>query len=564
MGETNSARRTFIQASFVTALGAGASGAHTTEGRQTQATRGVVAADPQDAARAGAKLFASGGNAMDAAAAACIASSVLEVSATDIGGYVFAAVILEGKAGRVWSLDSNSVAPAEASPNMYDVRPISTGKAGINENEYQCSVPGNGNVFGPLAVGVPGVMAGVGTLWERWGRAKWQQVVEPARELLDKGFPYGRVAAAVMAREAEIRRYEPTRLHLMPKGLLPKPDEIWHRPDFETTLARIATVGWRDFYEGDLGRRIADYVRAGGGILSRTDMKEFRPRLTAPYETSFRGAKVYSSILANGGLSVAQALNMLDVLDPVPSTDPLYWHRLAEVLKLVWRDRLRYLGDPDQAQVPVRRLLSPEYAAGRVETLRTYPDSVDRGSFHAAGPTKGTIHISTADSEGNLVAVTISHGGDFGSCVTVPGTGVMLGHGMCRFDPRPGRPNSVGSRKRPLNNTCPTIVRLPGRDVAVGLRGGRRIVSVVSEMCRRIVDSQASAYEAVASPRIHTEGQEPILALPSLDPPAVSALKGLGHDLAVQSGIGGNAGIAERLTDGTLRAGSNVWTVGVS
>ncbi|MCC6362612.1 MAG: gamma-glutamyltransferase [Bryobacterales bacterium] len=564
MSGTNSARRAFLQASLGTALHSGASGASMTEGRETKAARGVVAADPQDSARAGAKLFASGGNAMDAAAAACLASCVLEVSATDIGGYVFAAVALEGKSGRVWSLDSNSTAPTGASPNMYDVEPAGAGKRGINENEYQCSVPGNVNIFGPLAVGVPGVMAGVGTLWERWGRAKWQQVLTPARELLDKGFPYGHVAAAARTREAEIRRFEPTLRHLMPEGRLPRADEIWRRPDFEKTLARIASAGWRDFYEGDLGRRIADYVRSGGGILSRTDMKAFRPRLTEPYETSYRGAKVYSSILANGGLSVAQALNMLDLLDPAPDTDARYWHRLAEVLKLVWRDRLRYLGDPDQAQVPVRRLLSAEYAAGRVETLRTYPDSVDRRSFHPARQAKGTIHISTADTEGNLVAVTISHGGDFGSCVTVPGTGIILGHGMCRFDPRPGRPNSIGPRKRPLNNTCPTILRLPGRDVALGLRGGRRIVSVVTEMCRRIVDLQASGYEAVSAPRIHLEGQEPILALPSLDPAAVAALRALGHDLSVQSGIGGNAGVAERFAGGTLRGGSNVWTAGVS
>ncbi|MCC6340774.1 MAG: gamma-glutamyltransferase [Bryobacterales bacterium] len=564
MSDANSARRAFLRSSLGTAFAAKVSGASITEGLETKALRGVVAADPQDSARCGARLIASGGNAMDAAAAACLAACVLEESATGIGGYVLAAVILEGKQGRVWSLDSNSVAPAAASPGMYAVEPAGSGKRGINENEYQCSVPGNVNIFGPLAVGVPGVMAGVGTLWERWGRAKWPLVVAPARELLEKGIPYGRVAAAARTREAEIRRFEPTLRHLMPNGRLPKPHEIWRRPDLEKTLARIASAGWRDFYEGDLGRRIAAHVRAGGGILSNSDMAAFQPRLTEPYETSFHGARVYSSILANGGLSVAQALNMLDQFEAVPAGDPRYWHRLAEVLKLVWRDRLRYLGDPDQAHVPVRRLLSSEYAAGRVETLRAYPDAVDRQGFHPAGQSKGTIHISTADSEGNMVAVTISHGGDFGSCVTVPETGIILGHGMCRFDPRPGRPNSIGPRKRPLNNVCPTILRLPGRDVALGLRGGRRIISTVIEMCRRVVDLQASGYEAVSAPRIHLEGQEPILALSSLDAAAVAALKSLGHGVVMQPGIGGNAGVAERFADGKLRGGSNVWVVGVS
>ena len=141
---------------------------------------------------------------------------------------------------------------------------------------------------------------------------------------------------------------------------------------------------------------------------------------------------------------------------------------------------------------------------------------------------------------------------------------VTLGHGMCRFDPRPGRPNSVGPNKRPLNNVCPTIIRLPDRDVALGLRGGRRIVSVVAHLCRQIVEHGASGLEAISAPRLHVEEQEPFDVTRSLQPELVRELQALGHEVRLANGVGGTANVCERLKGGTLRGASNVRAVGVS
>ena len=162
---------------------------------------------------------------------------------------------------------------------------------------------------------------------------------------------------------------------------------------------------------------------------------------------------------------------------------------LKRVASVGWRDRLRYLADPDFVDVPVERLLSKDYAAGRVETIRQFPEHVDKlvPEFTVESP-HGTLHVSAADADGNLVSVTISHGGAFGSCVTVPGTGIILGHGMCRLDPRPGYANSIASRKRPLNNVAPMVLRMPKRDVATGLPGGRRIISVNAQVSQRVMD----------------------------------------------------------------------------
>lgn len=533
------------------------------EGPEATGNYGVVATDRQDAVRAGARLFAAGGNAFDALAAAALVQCMLEPDAVDIGGYVASGIILEGRTGRVFSIDSNSVSPAEASPTMYKVIPRRATNPGINENEYQCSVENDANVEGPLAVGVPGTLAGIGTLWERWGRAKWADVVAPSLELLDRGFPYLSVANSIKSKLSAIQRYPASAQHLMPGGAPPKPEDTWYRRDMEKTLRRLSTAGWQDLYQGELARRIAGHVRQLGGVLTERDMADFSPRITPPYQTSYHGAQVHGAILPNGGITLLEILNLLENFDALPASDPRYWHRIAEVLKIAWRDRLTYLADPDHASVPVARLLDKNYAAGRIENLRAFPTSVDRLPMSPAAPSPGTVSLSAADGEGNMVAMTISHGGAFGSCVAVPGTGIFLGHGMCRFDPRPGKPNSVGARKRPLNNVAPTLVRTPSRDFAIGMRGGRRIISSVSIMCQRMIDENISGLEAVSGPRLHLEGQEPLEVARNLDPTLVAALQKAGHEVKVLPRIGGNANAVERSSGGRLRGGANGFAAAV-
>src|SRR5688572_26369757 len=188
------------------------------EGAEVLSSRGAVASEPAEVARAGARMLEIGGNAADAVAAACLVGCMVETHLCDLGGYVCCGVVLDQKSGQVWSLDANSVAPAAATERMFEVIPVRKGPAGINEREYACSVKDDANVYGPLAVGVPGTMAGIGLLWERWGALKWPDIVAPARELLEKGFPYGSTADAIKLKEVPIRSFEPTAKHLMPSG----------------------------------------------------------------------------------------------------------------------------------------------------------------------------------------------------------------------------------------------------------------------------------------------------------------------------------------------------------
>lgn len=531
------------------------------EGHEVLSATGAVAAGPPGAARAGAWVLEQGGNAMDAAAAASMACCMLQPAATGIGGYVLAAVVLEGATGKVWSLDANSPAPIAARDDMFEVLPRDTGKSGINENEYLCSVTDDANIYGPLSVAVPGMMAGMGMLWERWGRLRWEEILTPSRDLLDDGFPYDITASNIETMAHVIRRFDLTAKHLMPTGQIPGPDDVWHRPDMEKTLERLSVHGWRDFYTGDIGHQIADYLQDSGGILTREDMAVYEARISEPYAIAYRNAHVYGPVLSNGCISSLQILNLLNCLEPALPDSLLCWHQLAEVLKLAWRDRLKYVGDPDFVDVPVERLLSPSYAMGRTETLRQFPWSIDRLIREDPGDSHhGTLHVSAADVDGNVVAVTITHGATFGSCVTVPGTGIILGHGMSRLDPRPGLANSVAAGKRPLNNVAPMVIRLPDRDVATGVPGGRRIISVGAQLARSIIDYGATSFEAADAPRMHVQTQEPIEVTSNLDPDIVEKLRALGHDIQVMEHVGFGAHCAEFLKDAKkVRAGGNTW-----
>jgi gamma-glutamyltranspeptidase / glutathione hydrolase len=535
------------------------------EGREITVSNGAVATEAAEAARIGARILERGGNAMDAAAAACLACGVLIPYYVDIGGYACSGVVLEGGTARVYSIDSNSTAPAAAHESMFEIISKIPGKIGLNENEYDCSVKNDANVYGPLAAAAPGFMAGVGMLWEKWGRLKWAEIVEPSIALVQDGFRYGEVAPEIERRLSIIRQYEATYRHLLPEGKLPKPDDIWHRPDLDHTLTRLAAAGWRDFYEGEIGRRIGDYIENSGGVMTRADMAAFQPRVTEPLESSFRSAAVYGPILPNGSLSAMQILNMLDCFDPLPVDDVRYWHRIAEILKLGWRDRLRYVADPEFADVPVSRLLSRAYAAGRVEALRNFPDAVDRfGPYQPTANPHGTANVSAADREGNVVAMTLTQGNPFGTCVTVPGTGFTLGHGMCRFDPRPGLANSVAPGKRPLNNFCSLIIRCKDRDLAAGMQGGRRMVSVIPQVVQRMVDYGMSLHQAATSPRIHTMGYEPIECEEMPPFPFQKELRAFGHDVRAVSEVGRTVHLAEffRGTK-TIRAGGSTFAAGV-
>ena len=293
------------------------------------------------------------------------------------------------------------------------------------------------------------------------------------------------------------------------------------------TLERLSAAGWRDFYEGELGDEIVSFVASQGGILTREDMSAFTPRITRPCSGTYHGAEIHTAIPPNGGFSVLDAMEDLEKESLPPENDPKYWEIMSKVLARMWRVRLA-------------------------------------DSWPAGAAPHGTVHVATADVYGNVVSATISTGGLWGACFAVPGTGIILSHGMCRFDPHPGRSNSPGPRKRPLNNVCPLLIRMADRDVAIGTRGGRRIVSACVQLAHRIIDYGASASQAAAAPRIHTITGDPVEISPNFDPAVRSALERAGNHVLTPDELARAVHGAEILRpECAIRAGGNDWSAGI-
>jgi gamma-glutamyltranspeptidase/glutathione hydrolase len=459
--------------------------------------RGLVTGQPQGAA-AGMAVLAAGGNAVDAVVAAALVACVVEVGGCGVGGYGGHAVIAPAR-GRVTAIDFNSTAPAAARPGMF---PLDKGG----------KVKGQANTFGWLAAGVPGTLAGLQLALDRHGTRTFAELVRPAVRHARDGFPVPRgLANTLRAGRDRLARDPGSRRLFFRKGLPLPEGALFRNPDLADLLESLAARGSTEsFYCGDVARKIAAAFERNGGLVTARDLAAYRARAVEPLVLPWRGWAIHTAPLTAGGLTILQTLRTLEALGWPGWARGAFrvTHARLEVQRLAWQDRLRLLGDPEHARVPVERLLSERHAkdsAARVlralKENRPLPPATDG---RAAG---GTIHLSAADADGTMVALTLTHGGGLGAQVTVDGLGLVLGHGMSRFDPRPGHPNAPGPGKRPLHNMCPTVV-LRGRApaLALGARGGRRIPNTVLNVLLARLGEGRPLAEAVKAPRLHTEG----------------------------------------------------------
>ncbi len=282
-------------------------------------------------------------------------------------------------------------------------------------------------------------------------------------------------------------------------------------PDLAGMLEELAKAkSVEPFYRGDVAKRIAAAFKRGGGLVTEDDLAAYRARVVDPLELTWRGHSIRTPPPTAGGVTVLEALAVLAALgwDEWKADDPKSTHACADALRLAWDDRLKFVGDPDKGPGASEKLLSERRVKELAERVQK---AVKDGKPVEAGtdgrPADGTVHLSAADGRGNWAALTLTHGSYFGAQVTVPGLGLILGHGMSRFDPRPGHPNSPGPGKRPLHNMCPTVVLRDGKPVAaLGGRGGRKIPNAVFMVLAQLVGRGAAPADAIAAPRLHTEG----------------------------------------------------------
>jgi gamma-glutamyltranspeptidase / glutathione hydrolase len=484
-------------------------------------SHGLVVGQLQ-AAHAGMEILAAGGNAVDAAVGAGLAAGVCAVQHCGIGGYGGHLVIALPGGKKVTAIDFNTAAPAAARSDMFPLNEQGRAKGEINE-------------YGWLAAGVPGTLAGLQLALDRYGTQSFRQVVLPAIHLAREGFDVGATfASATSEYRARLLKDSASARLLLDKGKPLQRGDMFRNPelaDLLETLAQRKSV--ESFYRGDIGERIAREFQKNGGLVTADDLAAYRAREVEPLVLDWRGYTIHTAPLTAGGLTVLEALATLKAFgwEKQAAGDPATTQATLEALRVAWSDRLTLLGDPSQANVPMARLLSQDYARQTAERVvkavkeqKAIPAASDGQSDH------GTVHLSAVDRQGMMVALTLTHGDSFGACVTVPGLGLILGQGMYRFDPGPGKPNSPGPGKRPLHNMCPTVVLRDGQPLyCLGAVGGRRIPNAVFTALAHLVGREARLEDAVAAPRLHTEGDLNVTAEATWPKASLDRLKQAGY-----------------------------------
>ncbi|HEX9400583.1 MAG TPA: gamma-glutamyltransferase [Anaeromyxobacter sp.] len=511
--------------------------------------RGAIATAHPLASEAGAAVLRAGGNAADAAVAAAFALSVVENQSSGIGGGGFA-LVYDAKEKKVHALDFREVAPLRARPDMFL-------KGGTPQPKR--------SLDGGLAVAVPGAVRGYAELARRFGTKPLQELVGPAAVLAERGFRVGRDYADAAARRLEClagdraaaREFLGKGSDGNPAPLLPGARLV--RPDLARTLRSIGRGGADAFYAGPLSDKIVEAVRARGGVLAKEDLARYAVRERTPLEGTYRGRRIVSfPPPSSGGALVIALLQALEGEDPRAGgyRPERFLHAMIELEKRLYARRAAIFADPAFApgvSRAVEELLSRDAAAAlRAEVGERATAAAD---VPAAREAPHTTHVSVVDSEGNAVSLTTTVNYRFGSCVVVPGTGILLNDEMDDFEAAPGVPNAYGlvgtglnapqPGKSPLSSMAPTFLfdakdRL---DLVVGSPGGSTIPTTVAQVIVHWVDDGMRLDEALGAPRLHHQHlPDAVQVEPNgLEAATARALEARGHVLQAPPRPLGNA-----------------------
>ncbi|WP_216911985.1 MULTISPECIES: gamma-glutamyltransferase [unclassified Synechococcus] len=525
--------------------------------RPQWSARGLVAAQEPLASAAGAAILRQGGNAVDGAVATAFALAVTLPQAGNLGGGGFLLLWLPGPspARQRGCLDGASGGNPAAGPELA----IGGGMAvAVNFRETAPAAATATMFLGPdgqvdraratrslLSTAVPGSVAGLALAQRCYGRLPLAQVMTPAIRLAAQGFPVSRELSDSLAAAAPRLQADSVsrRLFLPP----PVPGTVLRQGELAASLQRIAAEGERGFYTGPVAAALVGAMERGGGLITHSDLRAYRAQLVRPLRREFRGHPVLTMPPPGGGLTLLQLLGILEPFDLAATglNGAASLHPTAEAMNLAYRDRNALLGDPDKVPVPVERLLSPAHLDGlrrRIDPRRHTPDP----ALEAAAATEGTntTHLSVADRQGGLAALTTTLNFPYGNGISVPGMGFLLNNEMDDFTALPGSANAFGLRqgtanaiapgKRPLSSMAPTLVFRPdGRPwLATGSPGGSRIITTILQVLLNRIVHGLNLAGAVAAPRIHSQlWPDRIDAEEGLSPDSLRLLEAMGHSV---------------------------------
>ncbi len=550
---------------------------------------GMVAGQEPLASAAGSAMLRAGGNAVDAAVAAAFVEAVTLPQAGNLGGGGFLLLWLPGPSP---ARSRGCLAPAAAKVEIE----LGNGHAvGIDFRERaplaasrDLFLAADGTVDRRLATrslassGVPGSVAGLVLAQTCYGRLPLRQVMRPAISLAQGGFVIGKELSDQLRQAAELLAADPEsrRIFLLrptPRGgpLPPPPGSRWRQPELASTLRRIAAEGAAGFYSGPVAGALLTLMVQRQGLIGANDLRAYRAQMVRPLLIRFRGHPVLSLPPPAGGLSLLQALRLLEPLDLAPggSGSAQALHLLVETLNLVFRDRNLQLGDPERQAIPVDTLLSEPYLASlreRIDPRRHIPSTVLSAATPGTREGGNTTHVSATDRQGGLVALTTSLNLPFGNGISIPGAGVLLNNTMDDFAARAGSANAFGLRQgerntiapraRPLSSMAPTLVFRPdGRPwLALGSPGGSRITSTVLQVLLNRLAHGLNLASAVSEPRIHSQLWPDVVGFEQgVSPDTLRLLEAMGHVLTPARAMGA-ANAVEQLASPLSGSGGSV------
>ena len=462
----------------------------------------MVVSARAEASNIGLEVLKNGGNAFDAMLATEMALAVSFPFAGNLGGGGF--MVYRKANGETGSLDFREKAPLAASKTMY--------------LDKDGNVLSEKSMYGPLAVGVPGTIAGIFAAHEKFGTLPINEILEPVVALAKNGFVVTEKQSKTLAhyRELLLRENKDTILFAKPY----RPGDTIKNPQLAKTLERIIGNGREEFYTGETGRKMIAYLRERGGVMSMEDLLKYQAHWRDPVKLDYKDLKIISMPPpSSGGIVLGQILKMLE---PFPLAE--YGHNSLKTIQVVteaerraYADRSFYLGDPDFVDIPVDTLLSDAYLSGRMQNFSF--DKATPSSSIGYGEIPGyesdeTTHYSIVDKYGNAVAVTTTLNGAYGSKMYIEELGFFLNNEMNDFSAKPGVPdmfglvgaeaNAIAPQKRMLSSMTPSIVEKNGElFMVLGSPGGSTIITSVLQTILNVKEFKMNMQEAVDAPRFH-------------------------------------------------------------
>ena len=454
------------------------------------AQHGMVATSQPLATQVGLDILKKGGNAIDAAIAANAMLGLVEPTGNGIGGDLFA-IIWDAKTKKLHGLNASGRSPGALKLDYFV------------ENGME-KIPSHG----PLSVSVPGCVDGWFEMHGKFGNMAMADILQPAIDYANNGFPVSELIAYYMQRSAPfLSKFDGFKETYMPNGRAPLKGEIFKNPYLAGTLEKIAKGGRDAFYKGEIARTIAGYMKEQGGFLSYKDLASHKSEWIAPVSTNYRGYDVWELPPNGQGIAALQILNILEGYDirSMGFGSLAYVHTFTEAKKLAYEDRAKFYADMDFNQVPVARLISKQYAEERRKLIQA--DRAGR-SYPSGNLRDGdTIYLTVADKDGNMVSLIQSNFRGMGSGMTPTGLGFVLQDRGELFALEKGHFNVYEPNKRPFHTIIPAFITKDDEPwISFGLMGGAMQPQGHVQIVVNLVDFDMNLQEAGDAPRIQHLG----------------------------------------------------------